>query len=72
MRYARVYADSSGESHFEDVEVEVSSVAFAPPAAPVNLSAFVPAKQYAFITVPPVVWSPALPAGTVRVCVCRG
>ena len=37
MKYTRVYADSNGESHFEDVEVEFSSVDFAPPAPPLEL-----------------------------------
>ena len=30
--YVRVYADDKGESHFEDVAIELSEVDFAPPA----------------------------------------
>jgi len=45
MKYTRVYADENGESHFEDVEVEFSPVDFAPPAPPLDLSAFAPATQ---------------------------
>ncbi len=52
MKYTRVYADENGESHFEDVEVELSSVDFAPPAPPLDLSAFAPATQYGFCRAP--------------------
>lgn len=50
MEYVRVYADENGESHFEDVEVELTPVDFAPPAPPMNLSAFTPATQFAFVS----------------------
>jgi len=52
MKYTRVYADENGESHFEDVEVEFSPVDFAPPAPPLDLSAFAPATQYGFLRAP--------------------
>ena len=52
MKYSRIYADSSGESHFDDVEVQLATVNFAPPAPPVNLSTFSPALQYAFCSFP--------------------
>jgi hypothetical protein len=48
-RYARVYSDSGGESHFADVEVEIKPMSFAPPAPPLELSAFVPARRLAFM-----------------------
>jgi hypothetical protein len=34
MKYVRIYADLTGESHFKDVEVELAQVDFAPPAPP--------------------------------------
>jgi len=52
MKYIRIYADPAGESHFEDVEVELAQVNFAPPAPHVNLSSFSPALQYAFCSFP--------------------
>ena len=55
MKYARVFADSQGESHFEDIEVLLTLVEFAPPAPPLLLSAFTPARQTAFL-VAPVGW----------------
>ncbi len=52
MKYARIYADSNGESHFEDVEIQLQEADFAPPAPPVNLSAFNPATVYGFVVFP--------------------
>ena len=52
MKYTRIYADKEGESHFIDVEIELESVEFAPPAPPVNLSSFTLATQYAFCVFP--------------------
>ena len=51
-KYVRLYADADGESHFEDLEVELSAVEFAPPAPPLNLSTFMPASQAAFFGAP--------------------
>ena len=34
VRYTCLYADSDGESHFKDVEVEFQETDFAPPAMP--------------------------------------
>lgn len=53
MKYTRVYADANGQSHFEDVEVRLSPVDFAPPAPPLNLSTFTPATKFAFLSGPP-------------------
>jgi hypothetical protein len=52
MTYTRIYTDKDGESHFEDVEIEMTSVDFAPPAPPMNLSEFTKAKQYGFLNAP--------------------
>jgi quercetin dioxygenase-like cupin family protein len=38
MRIARIHSDSEGQSHFEDVDVGLQSVGYAPPAPAVNLS----------------------------------
>jgi hypothetical protein len=46
--YLRLYADEQGESHFADVALELTAVDFAPPAAPVYLSPFLPARQVGF------------------------
>ena len=53
MQYVRIYTDSEGESRFEDLEVELAEVNFAPPAPPVQLSAFTAATQWAFLSLPP-------------------
>ncbi len=52
MRYTRVFADMDGESHFEDVAVEMKTVDFAPPAPPLNISDFVEATQFTFLRAP--------------------
>jgi hypothetical protein len=44
-RYTRLYEDSSGESHFEDWEVELSPLDFAPPAAPLFVAKFLPTGE---------------------------
>lgn len=49
MKYTRIYADADGESHFEDVDVQLQEVDFAPPAPPLSLSSFKPATQYGFV-----------------------
>jgi hypothetical protein len=51
-KYVRVWADAHGESHFEDVEMQLTPVDFAPPAPPLNASAFSPASQFGFISAP--------------------
>jgi len=50
--YTRLYADADGESHFEDVEVELTLTDHAPPAPPLDLSSFTPATQFAFMSAP--------------------
>jgi hypothetical protein len=52
MKYSEMYSDADGETHFRDVEVEFSVVDVAPPAAPMNISDFRPAREVAFITLP--------------------
>lgn len=47
--YTRLYADSAGESHFEDVQVELALVDFAPPAPALFLSEFGVAVRAAFL-----------------------
>lgn len=52
MRYVRIYADQSGESHFEDIDIELTLSDFAPPAPPINISAFTEATQFGFLSAP--------------------
>lgn len=51
--YVRVYGDAAGETHFEDVPIPMQAVDFAPPAPPINVSAFIPAAAYGFLSSPP-------------------
>lgn len=52
MEYVRLYADDAGETHFEDVEVGLSSADLAPPAPPLDVSSFVDASRFAFLRAP--------------------
>jgi hypothetical protein len=45
MKYTRLYSDDNGESHFEDLEIDFHTVDFAPPAPPLEISAFGSAEQ---------------------------
>jgi len=56
MKYVRLYADSDGVSHFEDVDVPVQSKDFAPPAPPAHVSDPISAAQMLFVRLP-VGWS---------------
>jgi hypothetical protein len=53
MKYTRIYADEEGETHFQDVEIHLEPIEYAPPAPPLNLSSFSPAIQYGFADAPP-------------------
>jgi len=52
MNYTRIYADAKGESHFEDVEVELHEAAYAPPAPPYLVSQPSPATAVVWTTIP--------------------
>jgi len=51
LQYTRLYADSEGESRFEDVEIELAEVDFAPPAPPLAVSPAVATTQCIFSVV---------------------
>ena len=52
MRYARLYADDSGESHFDDVEIDFDLTDYVQMAAPLELSETFPAAQLGFMRAP--------------------
>ena len=52
MKYARIYADESGDTHFDDVEIELTPTNIAPPAPPINLSSPIPATQFVYYSFP--------------------
>ncbi len=53
IRCVRLFADTAGESRFDEVEVSLAPTDFAPPVPPMDLSAPVPASQFVFLQVPP-------------------
>ncbi len=52
MKYTRLFADAHGESHFEEVAVPMTSVDFAPPAPPMDLSDFSTVSLIGFLRAP--------------------
>ncbi len=52
LKYTRVYADSSGASHFADEEMEFELVDFAPPAPAISLSEVFNATSVTVISSP--------------------
>jgi len=53
VSYVRIYADAEGESHFEDVYVELSLIEVAPGISPLFASSFSAASRYAFLSARP-------------------
>src|SRR3954462_1390535 len=48
----RLYSDSTGESHFDDVEVNFTAVDYTPAAPPLNLSDITSATNVRFMEAP--------------------
>ncbi len=49
MKYVRLFSDSEGESHWEEVPVALQPRTFAPPAQDIEISDPEPAKQMLFL-----------------------
>ena len=52
MQYARIYADQSGESRLEEVEVNFSGTAQTPPAPPVDVAEPVNVTRHVIMRIP--------------------
>ena len=52
MAYARIYCDDAGESHYDQVEFELSSTDYAPPAPPLDVSVPQTAERVVFFHAP--------------------
>lgn len=50
--YVRLFTDEHGESHFEEIDVALMPVDFAPPAAPLNVGTLFSAARCSFLHVP--------------------
>jgi len=53
VKHSHIYTDSEGESHVEDLEVDLAEINYAPPAPPLWASAFFPATEYHYSSLPP-------------------
>jgi hypothetical protein len=52
MQYTHLYSDDYGESHFEDIQIDLTLTDYAPPAPPLSLSSFTPATRFGFMNAP--------------------
>src|SRR2546423_15687190 len=52
MRIVRLYADNDGESHFEEVEIDLTLTDYAPPAPPLHLAPPTTAIRCGFMQAP--------------------
>lgn len=52
LSYVRLFSDVAGESHFEPLEVGMSTRNFAPPAPSFDVSEWTPATNCGFLRVP--------------------
>ena len=53
LKYVRIYSDSLGESHFEDLKIDLNEIDFAPPAPPIFTSDLNYSSRYGFLSVLP-------------------
>jgi hypothetical protein len=53
VTFVRLHADAAGESHLQTQEMALSSVEFAPPAPPMEISAIQAAAGWRFLHLPP-------------------
>jgi hypothetical protein len=52
VRITRIWSDDAGTSHFEDVDIELESTDFAPPAPPLDISTPIRAERALFCEFP--------------------
>ena len=72
--YVRLFADERGESHFEEIVVDLEPADFAPPAAPLHIAALFPATACGLVGGPPE-WDGSIPHPAPRrqlFCTLRG
>jgi hypothetical protein len=66
MKYVHIYADQSGDSHFEDVEAAMSLTNFAPPAPPVDMSSLMSSTTVGFLAIPTGWYGPPHPVPFIK------
>ncbi len=63
--YVRLFADAQGDSHFDEIDVDLEPVDFAPPAAPLHVAALFSATACGLVGGPPD-WDGSIPHPTPR------
>ena len=70
MKYLRLYADKDGESHWEEVEVDLSERTFAPPAKAIETSQPIASTQMLFLRLKAGWDEPVHPTPVAQTLVC--
>lgn len=52
IKCTRLFSDGIGESHFEDIEIDMSSIQYAPPAPPLDISEPTDATRFFWLRFP--------------------
>jgi len=52
IKCTRLFSDESGENHFEDIEIDMSSMQYAPPAPALDISEPIDATQFFWFRFP--------------------
>jgi len=52
IRCTRLFADAAGDSHFEDIEIDLTSVQYAPPAPVLDISTPTDASSFFWLRFP--------------------
>ena len=52
VKCVRLFSDEAGESHFEDIEFDMSSIQYAPPAPALDISDAINASRYFWFRFP--------------------
>ncbi len=53
VKFVRLFPDSGGQSHFEDISIRLAPADFAPLAPPLHLSEAFAATRFVFLAAPP-------------------
>lgn len=70
MKFLKLYSDADGESHWQDVEVELEERTFAPPAKAIEVSVPEDAKQLMFLRLKAGWNEPVHPTPVVQKLIC--
>jgi hypothetical protein len=68
IKCTHLYTDADGESHFEDIEFDMSSIQYAPPAPALDISDPIEATKVSWMRFPDIANKSTPPKGRRLVC----